>query len=139
MRFFLLLVLSLASLAMYAQDSWKVCLDKKTVLSASAESEEKNIIKISLAELNKYKTFVISYKETEPQKDWKRTIMAYDEKDKELSKQTGNKFLLKSAALKTLLQTSKIVKIFTWSLPTDPNLAAQVRVRRVHLCTLVLE
>lgn len=121
------------------QDSWKVCFDKKNLLETSEENEEKNLLKISAADLKKYKSFIISYTETEPQKGWRRTIAIYDTNDKELSKQTGNKLTLKSSTVKNLLQTSKTLKIYTVSLPTDPNLAAQIRVRRVHLCTLVLE
>lgn len=139
MKLFLVLLLSLTSFSVFAQNSWKVCFDKKTLLSTSEESEEKNIIKISAADLKKYKNFTISYKQEEPQKGWRRTISFYDDNNNELSKQTGNRFTIKSGTLKNLFQTSKIIKVYTVSLPTDPNLAAQVRVRRVHLCTLVLE
>ena len=31
------------------------------------------------------------------------------------------------------------IKIYTWSLPQNPRLAATIRIRRVHLCTLEFE
>ena len=122
-----------------AQDSWKVCLDKKVLLKASTEDAEKNVIKISSNNLIKTKTFVVSYKEASSQKGWERTLTAYDEKDNELKKQTGKKFTLKTSELKTLLGQYKTIKIYTINSPTDPKMKSQVRLRRVHLCTLVLQ
>ena len=140
MKFFLLLLFSISAATVFAQDSWKVCFDKKTLLSTSVESEEKNVIKISSAQLKKYKSLVVTYKEKQPKKDWQRTITVYYQNDKEFTKQTGNTLKIKlDTAFTNLLQSSKTIKIYTVSLPTDPNLAAQVRVRRVHLCTLILE
>lgn len=139
MKPFLVLLLSLTGFSVFAQNSWKVSLDKRTLLNTSEENEKKNTIKISQADLKKYKNFILNYTEKEPQKGWRRTISFYDDNNNELSKQTGNRFTIKSGTLKNLFQTSKIIKVYTVSLPTDPNLAAQVRVRRVHLCTLALE
>jgi len=96
-------------------------------------------MQISFCDLKKAKTFILSYKEAAPQKDWERTITTYDEKDNELKKQTGKKFVLKIAEFKALLEKYKIIKIYTINSPTDPKLKSQVRLRRVHLCTLVLQ
>jgi hypothetical protein len=122
-----------------AQDSWKVCVGKRVLLNSSTEDEEKNLIKISPVDLRKSQTFVVSYKETSPQKGWERTISVYDEKDNELKKQTGKKLTLKISELKNLLDKYKTIKIYTINFPTDPKMKAQVRLRRVHLCTLVLQ
>ena len=139
MKILYALLLSFTSISAIAQDSWKVCLDKKVLLSTPLEDAEKNVIKISSADLKKAKTFILSYKEAAPQKDWERTITTYDEKDNELKKQTGKKFVLKIAEFKALLEKYKIIKIYTINSPTDPKLKSQVRLRRVHLCTLVLQ
>ena len=122
-----------------AQDSWKVCLDKKVLLNTSTEDAEKNVIKISFTNLKKAKTFLVSYKEAEPQKTWERTITIYDEKDNEVKKQTGKKLTLNTSELITLLDKYKTIKVYTINSPTDPKMKAQVRLRRVHLCTLVLQ
>lgn len=139
MKLLFAFLLSFIVLHVSAQDSWKVCFDKKTVLSASTEDVEKNVVKIAVSDLQKSKNFIICYKETAPQKNWERTIIAYDDKDRELKKQTGAKFMLSAAELNTLLQRSGELKFYTLYLPTDPKLKAQVRVRRVHLCTLILQ
>lgn len=126
-------------MAAIAQDSWKVCLDKKILLSTSIEDAEKNVIKLFFSDLKKRKIFTVNYNEVTHQKGWERTITAYDEKDNELKKQTGKKFSLKTSELKILLDKYKTVKIYTINFPTDPKMKSQVRLRRVHLCTLALQ
>lgn len=139
MKFVFAFLLSFIGFSAIAQDSWKVCLDKKVLLAASNEDEKKNVIMISAADLNKSKNFTLGYKESSPQKGWERTIRLYDEKDAELKKQKGKKLTLKTSELKSLLNQYRTVKIFTINSPTDPKLEARVRIRRVHLCTLILK
>jgi len=132
-------LLSFTGFSAIDQDSWKVCLDKKVLLNASREDEKKNVITISSTDLNKAKNFTLCYKESSPQKGWERTIRLYDEKDNELRKQADKKLTIKTSELKTLLNQYKTIKIYTINLPTDPKLKAQVRIRRVHLCSLILQ
>lgn len=121
------------------KDTWKICLDKKVLLNTSEEHEEKNIIKIFSSDLKKSRLFIVSYKEESPQLHWERSILVFDEKDNELKKQTGKKLSIKTAELKTILVQSKTIKVYTLYSPTDPKMKSQVRLRRVHLCTLVLQ
>jgi hypothetical protein len=139
MKVFFAFLLSIIGISAVAQDSWKLCLDKKVLLNTSKEDEKKNVIRISTSDLNKGKNMTLSYKEGSLQKGWERTIILYDEKDNELKKQKGNRFALKAAELKSLLNNYKTVKFCTINSPTDPKLKARVRLRRVHLCTLVLQ
>jgi hypothetical protein len=122
-----------------AQDSWKVSLNGKEVLSTSTEDEAKNVITLKKPDLQKKKDFILTYHEDQKQEGWERTIAAYDGKDAELNKQKGTRFKLTNAALQSLFKKSKTIKIYTVALPTDPKLKAAVRVRRVHLCTLTLQ
>jgi hypothetical protein len=139
MKIIFAFLLSCVGMAAIAQDSWKVCLDKKILLSTSIEDAEKNVIKLFFSDLKKRKIFTVNYNEVTHQKGWERTITAYDEKDNELKKQTGKKFSLKTSELKILLDKYKTVKIYTINFPTDPKMKSQVRLRRVHLCTLALQ
>ena len=139
MKIFFAFILSLISTLALAQDSWKICLDKKTLLKASTEDEKKNIVKISSTDLKKGKALVINYNESSQQKGWERTISVYNADDQELKIQTGKKFSLKVAELKNLLNQYKEIKIYTLNSPTDPKMKMQVRLRRIHLCTLVLK
>lgn len=122
-----------------AQDSWKICLDEKILLNTSTEDAEKNTIQLSAASLKNAKSFTVDFTEANPQKGWQRSILVYDEKDNELKKQAGKKLMLKISELQSLLEKYKTIKIYTINMPTDPKMKAQVRIRRVHLCTLVLE
>jgi hypothetical protein len=121
------------------QDKWSVSYGGKTVLKAAAEDADKNVVTIHAADLKKKKELSLIYTQKEVQKGWERFIVAFDEKDAELKKIRGSKMKLDSAALQALFKKSKTLKIYSWSLPTDPKLKASVRIRRVHLCTLILQ
>ena len=125
--------------AIAQQDSWKVCLDKKVLLQTSQEDEQKNVFTITAAELNKSKKFEISYKHAAPDKAWERTLSIYDVNDRGLKTVSGDKLTVKTAELRTLLEQHKTIKFYTLYSPTDPKMKAMVRLRRVHLCTLVLQ
>jgi hypothetical protein len=122
-----------------AQDSWKVSLNGRELLNTSTEDEAKNVILLKKPDLQKKKDFTVAYHEAKEQKGWERTMAAYDSRDAELNKQKGTRFKLTSTALQSLFKKSKTIKIYTVALPSDPNLKAAVRVRRVHLCTLTLQ
>ena len=133
----LLIALSFKGIVM-AQDSWKVKLNGKEVLISSVENEDKNSIALSSADLKKKKNFNVTYLEKNKAKDWERFIVAVGEND-ELIKKKGNTFIISNAALQHLFNKSGSIKFYTWALPLDPKKRAAVRVRRVHLCTLVLK
>lgn len=86
MKFFIFLILSLSFISTSAQDSWKVMHNGKTILTTDVESVEKNTIEIKASELKKKSHLYISYKEAVKQKDWKRSIIIFDEKDNQLYK-----------------------------------------------------
>jgi hypothetical protein len=122
-------------------DSWKIKWNNKTVLETSREDESSNTIKIKKDDLKKKYTLEIVYKEGDVAntKNWKRSILFYDDADNGLmTKDSTRSVKLSAAQLKKLFGDKKTVKIYTMAIPTDPDLAARVRVRRVHLCTLEL-
>jgi len=123
-------------------DSWKIKWNKKTILESSKENEAANTKKIKQAELKKNYSLEISYKESDTQKEkaWKRSFIFFDEADKELLRKDNTRSTkLTAAELKKLFGDKKKIKIYTIAIPSDPDLAARVRVRRVHLCTLELQ
>ncbi|HEX7905285.1 MAG TPA: hypothetical protein VF487_15540 [Chitinophagaceae bacterium] len=139
----LLLLLTFLSTAFLsqAQDSWKIKLNQKVLLSAAAEDEAKNTKKIKRIELNKPGNLEVLYKEMPVKTGWQRSLLLFDEKDMELWRKDNSKAITKisNATLKKLFAGKNKIEIYTISLPTDPNKAAAVRVRRVHLCTLELK
>ena len=137
MKKFFLFLLGFIPFTLWAQDSWKVQLNDKQMLKTSDENAEKNVIRIKSSSLQNKKDFTITYTEGEKKKNWQRYITIFNEQDAELYKQTGSKIKIKNSVLASLFKKSKTLKVYTWSLPTDPKLQQTVRVRRVHLCTLV--
>ena len=121
------------------QDSWKLCLDKKVLLETSNEDEQKNLVKIGPAELKKNKRLEVSYTQAGSEKGWERQLSVYDGNDQELKSIKGNMLSLKGSELRSLLEKHKTIKFYTLYSPTDPKMKMMVRLRRVHLCTLVLQ
>lgn len=142
MKTLFLLLSFVFSTSLFAQDSWTISHNGKTKLQASVEDETKNEVKIdsknTLVKESAKGYFIVNYKELKKQKGWKRYIAFVDENDNEFYKQEGSVLKLSNTKLRKLMEPSKIrtVKIYTWSLPTDPELAARIRVRRVHLATI---
>ena len=120
-----------------AQDSWKVYCGKKELLNTSVSDEEKNIIPLGDSELSSNAEFILQYKDKSLQKDWKRIIALFDEKDSQLLiKEDTKSVTLPMSEIKNLLDKNGRLKIYTWALPKDPELAARIRIRRIYLCTI---
>lgn len=139
MKTFLFFAMMLLSSAAFTQESWKVSHNGKVKLEVTEENAEKNTASIKSAELAKKSFLQIAYKEITPQKDWKREIIIYDPADNEIFRQKGSLLKISNASLRNLFKKSKTLMVYTIALPSDPAQAALVRVRRVHLCTLVLK
>ncbi|MBS1576711.1 MAG: hypothetical protein JST09_15540 [Bacteroidetes bacterium] len=143
MKNFLFTVLLFFVFSAFSQDNaeWKIILDKKTIFSAKQEDEQRNIDTVCLSDIKPNKNFTIYYSETinHSKKSWKRIIGIYNEADKELIRKEAVPLRLNTSQIRKWLIDNKKIKIYTWSLPKDPKEAARVRVRRVHLCTIVLK
>ncbi len=120
-----------------AQDSWKVYLNKTEYLNSHEENESKNTFNISSSILNKEGGLVITYIEKEPLKDWKRIFSISDKNDNILLQKENVRILkISNDSVKSLFKNKSSIHIYTWTLPNDPDLAARIRIRRVHLCTI---
>ncbi len=120
-------------------DTWKIVHNGKLLLQSSTEDPSKNTKTIKVADLKKSGYLWINYTENEKQKGWKRIIALFDDNDHELLKHGGNSLRVTNPHLRSLANKYRTIHIYTWSLPTDPKVAATVRVARVHLCTIVLK
>lgn len=139
-KLFLLPLLLLSMLLASAQASWRIKLNDKTVLLASKENEAANTKKIMPAAWNKNKGCLeIIYKDDKSEKDWYRSFFIGDDSGNDLiRKDSVNKLEISTKTLKKALNGKKKIIIYTAAVPSDPELAARVRIRRVHLCTLEL-
>ena len=138
-RLLLTSLIFLTVLLVSAQDSWRIKVNNKTVLHASREDEEANTRKINQAAWKKNGYLQILYKDPDAAADSYRTLIISDENDNELVRQDSvNSLKIPIRTLKKALGSNRKIQIFTTVLPSDPELVARVRVRRVHLCTLEL-
>jgi hypothetical protein len=136
MRLIITLFLFLAfSPAVFSQ-SWKISANGKTLMKANSENEEINKISLDTKDLSK-KGLTLCYSEgKDKKKSWERIIAVYDANDKELKEQKGNSMHISRDSIESYFKNSPRLKIYTWSLPTDPKLKALIRVRRIHLATI---
>jgi len=140
--YFLFLVILIAPFAQAQESaSWKVYLGKKNILTATAEDTSKNIISLKKADLTNNGRFKVEYTDSKNSatKGWVRTIALMDsatgvvaQRDSSNALEFYNKDMLK------ILWSRKKVTFFTWAAPADPAMAAAIRIRRQHLCTIVL-
>ena len=136
--FFLLFVF--VSLVSFAQDTWSVFHNKIEILNTGKSDPVQNIVPVTQADLNQPGFFLINYRENKSQKNWIRHLAVYDGAENILMEKKGDTALrLSNETLNDWFAKSSIIKIFTWTLPADPELAARIRVRRLHLCTIELK
>jgi hypothetical protein len=139
MKMMLVFMMSLLIQDIQAQDNWIVYLNKKPVLETSEESKENNIVYVKASILRSKNIFMLTYLEDEKQKGWSRSLMIFDSADRELKRIRGSRLSLTNSNLLSILRKSRKIDIYTVSIPDDPAIRERIRVRRVHLCTLVLQ
>ncbi|MBL7741753.1 MAG: hypothetical protein JNK14_21215 [Chitinophagaceae bacterium] len=133
--------LSVAQMEVLKENSWTIKWNKKVLLTATSENESANTRKLKKTELSKKYFLEINYKEADPvkAKEWKRSFLFFGDTENELLRKDSTQSVkIAAAELKKLFGKQKKIRIYTLSIPTDPDLAARVRVRRVHVCTLML-
>ena len=135
MKYLLLFLCTFSLGHAVAQDYWTVTYKGNEVLHAAAEDTLANRISIN----PKRGAVRLRYHEVPERKDWKRTLMAQDATGKEWQQADGHSLKLRHRALRKMTSTVQRIYLYTSSLPADPERAATVRIRPVHLCTLVFE
>ena len=142
-RIFLISLIILNAPFARAQDnaSWKVYLGKKNILTGTAEDTTKNFISLKKADLTNNARFKVEFTDSKNSatKAWVRTIALMDstsavvaQRDSTTALEFYNKDMLR------ILWSRKKVSFYTWAAPADPSMAAAIRIRRQHLCTIVL-
>jgi len=135
-KYFAIITLLMLTFFAGAQDSWKISLNKKTLLISNESNELVNIKKINSADWKKNGYLEVSYKETTPGA-WLHSLQFTDE--------SGNQLLVKDstmtakipiAALRKLYAGKKQLKIYMVINPPNPMM--MVPSRMLHLGTLRL-
>ena len=121
---------------MEAQDSWTVKLNNKLLLTATKEDTLANTKKVSQLEWRKSGYLEVIYKEAEPG-PWMRSFLFYDENDNQLlNKDSVTYTKIANATLRKLFAGKKKMVIYVVIAPKNPMI--MIRIRRMHLCTLLL-
>ena len=142
MKWIFFIIIPLFSLTAMAQkyDSWEIFHNRKEVASFSLKKEtedEKKVLLLNRA-LEEPGFFIITYTPASDHADWTRNYVICDSTGKELRKfdNLGGQLKMINDDIARLMGDRKKIKIYTWAVPSDPNLAATVRVRRILLCTI---
>ncbi|MGH2552504.1 MAG: hypothetical protein ACRDEB_02240 [Chitinophagaceae bacterium] len=137
MKKFLLLVALLFFISIsQAQHSWKISLNKKTVIASSESDELLNSKKIKPSEWQKTGYLEISFKEKNSN-NWLHSFQFNDESGNLLmTKDTVTTVKIPNAEIRKLFKGKKQVKIYMVINPPDPRMMAPSRM--LHLGTLSL-
>jgi hypothetical protein len=145
---FFILFITTAHLTRAQVTSWTVRLGDKVIASFEGEDKEKNVVKLTIEQILKKKRFSVGYITPRDEKEWIRTFMINDSTGSGISipktspaKWRGKdvRFTTQSNDLAAALSQHKKIMIYFTSIPSDPAKAALVRVRPVHICTIILE
>jgi len=142
MKFIFSILVLLFSLTAMSQkyDSWEIFHNRKEVASFNLkkESEDENKVLLLNRALDEPGFFIITYSPAAEHADWTRNFVICDSTGRELRKfdNLGSQFKMLNEDIARLIGDRQKVKIYTWAIPSDPNLAASIRVRRILLCTI---
>ncbi len=119
-----------------AQNSWKVVLHKKILLTSTVVSEEKNVKLIRSADWKKNGYLEVEFVEN-PRSEWLHSLRFMDEKGNELlARDSVTAAKISTASLRKLFAGRKQVKIIMMISPPNPMMMAPTRL--IHLVTLKL-
>lgn len=133
-------IVFLSALPAFAQDSWTIKINNKIIFTANRENETANVKKLKASGLDKKGCLEVIYHDKNQEPDWIRSFILTDEDGNDIIRKdstTALKIDLKT--VKKEFHNRKKIIIYTFKIPADPDLAARVRIRRVHLCTLELQ
>ena len=131
---FLFLLAVCVGFASKSQERWTIQLNSKTLLTATGEDTTRNLVKAN--DLKKG-SLIVTYHPGKVENERKRRIMIYDINDRELYAKEAHSISVPVASLKKWRLTSPQVKVYT--IPVLGEEGANVRLRRVHLCTIKLD
>ena len=129
--FFFFLIVVISGSTAFAQERWTVALNSKVLLTAKTEDTSANVVAVT--DLKKG-ALIVTYVPGQVKGERKRRLMVYDTNDNELYSKEAFSISVPVASLKKWKFNSSQLKIYT--LPVLGEAGANVRLRRVHLCTI---
>lgn len=122
-----------------SQESWTICYGKKSILKKVSEDKEKNSFTISKSFLTSNAKLTIQLHVVDTANNI--TLMANLDNGNTVKEweYSGKALSIPAGELKTLFGTESKLHFYYRSLPKDPEKAAVVRIRPVHVCTILLK
>ena len=131
---FVLIAVFFFSVGTNAQDRWMIFLNSKALLTANEEDSVKNVVK--MGDLKKG-SLIVTYHPGKVENERKRRIMIYDANDNELYSKEAHNVAVPVDSIKKWSLGTPHLKVYT--VPVLGEAGANVRLRRVHLATLLLQ
>jgi hypothetical protein len=135
----ILLLLACSSLLLNAQMNWNIKYQKKDLLKNVSEDAAKNLVTITKASLKKSGSFTIAFNKPDTSNTY--TLMVDDDNRSGIKSwdNVTKSVAITTAELKTLLLNRGKIHFYYTAIPKDPAKAAIVRMRPIHVCTLLLK
>lgn len=121
-----------------SQTGWQVYVNKQLIIQSNTEDITVNSKTVKAADLFAKEGLKIVYTEA-PDAKVIRSYIIMDTERQELFRTDKIKEPVQGDVLKKAIGHHQKIEIYSLAIPSDPALAATVRVRPVHLCTLILE
>lgn len=121
-----------------SQESWTIGFGKKTVLKKVTEDRVKNSFTLSKSSVSGNSKLTIQLHAVDTTNNI--TLMANLDNGNTVKEweYSGKTLSIPAVELKTLFGTESKLYFYYRSLPKDPEKAAVVRIRPVHVCTILL-
>lgn len=138
-RYLLLSILSFAGLVSTAQLNWNISYQKKDMLKKVTENPAKNLVNIPKKSLKKSGSFIISF--NNPDTAYNYTLMVDDDNHSGIKSWDNmiKSVTITTSELSSIFQNNTKIHFYYTAIPKDPAKAAVVRMRPVHVCTLILK
>jgi hypothetical protein len=134
-----LLLLTITTIAMAQKTGYSFVANKKTI---KGNFDSPPTIVVLKKELAKPSTIKFYFEGDLAMADYKTSIMVMDDKDSTIAQFEGNAdaaINIVLAKMKKTLMEKTSLKIYSLSIPKDPEMASRVRVARKLLATIVLK
>jgi hypothetical protein len=137
-KIFSIILLTAISIMATAQVNWTIGYQKKILLKNVSVNNDKNIVVLKKSSLNGKSSLTVKFNNTDTA--YNITLMA-DAVGEELTglkswEYAGKTMIISGKELKELFTNRNKIVLYYAAIPKDPNLAAVVRIGRVHVCTV---
>ncbi|WP_155990245.1 hypothetical protein [Terrimonas ferruginea] len=125
-----------ATMDTLAKPYWEISLGKQTILKSREENKESNQVVLTKDKLQQ--SLTIAYYDEDPSLYIRSIMITNAEGNTVFRKESVTQLTISAKEFAALWQNNTTLEIQTFGLPSDPELAARVRIRPRHLCTFVL-